>query len=508
LSGYPQCDEEVRKLADELWGDCDGKTKTEQAAGQGRVIWESGSAANPPPDASRLLERARWIWSAEGNPAAAAAVCKRYFWASVEVGTGVEVDSARVVMTADNGFELWINGRQVGVGDNFKRAYVFDVAPFLKQGRNVVAVAAENGASTPNPAGLIGTLLIRCRDGRELELHTDSQWRAAATVSDNWMTSPTDGAPWSRAMDLGPMGMAPWGRVGGSSPQPEMFCDFKVVTRLLGRMGAPPDFESDGPLRFIHRRTREADIYFVANREERRVEANCLFRVVGRAPELWDPLTGEMSELPEFASADGRTRVPMRFEAAQSFFVIFRKPGREAQVVRRNFPEANTVAELSGPWEVSFDPKWGGPEKVTFVSLGDWSKRAESGIKYYSGTAVYRKTFDLPEALAAQVGQGGKLYLDLGTIRNLAQVRLNGRDLGVVWCAPWRVEISSAVKPRDNQVEVAVVNLWPNRLIGDKALPSAQRLTWTTWNPFTKDTPLLESGLLGPVTIRALGQAR
>jgi hypothetical protein len=154
------------------------------------------------------------------------------------------------------------------------------------------------------------------------------------------------------------------------------------------------------------------------------------------------------------------------------------------------------LAELTGPWQVSFDPKWGGPENLTFETLEDWTKRKEDGIKFYSGKATYHKTFDAPNA-----PRGHRLYLDLGTVKNLAQVRLNGQDLGVVWCAPWRVDITSAMKAKDNQLEITVANLWPNRLIGDQALPAEKRLTWTTWNPFKPDSPLLESGLLGPVTL-------
>jgi hypothetical protein len=160
------------------------------------------------------------------------------------------------------------------------------------------------------------------------------------------------------------------------------------------------------------------------------------------------------------------------------------------------------VAELSGPWEVSFDPKWGGPEKILFPTLEDWSQRPESGIKFYSGTATYRKSFDAPAPeIGGQKSAVGKLYLNLGTVRNLAQVRLNGRDLGSVWCAPWRVDITSAIRAEDNQLEIVVANLWPNRLIGDQSLPPEKRLTSTTWNPFTKNSRLLESGLLGPVTL-------
>ena len=143
-----------------------------------------------------------------------------------------------------------------------------------------------------------------------------------------------------------------------------------------------------------------------------------------------------------------------------------------------------------------------------FQILEDWTKRPEDGIKFYSGTAVYRKTFDLPAAGSGSQSEMRKSYLDLGVVKNLAQVRLNGRDLGTVWCAPWRVEITGAVKASDNRLEIAVVNLWPNRLIGDQSLPPDKRLTWTTWNPFKKDTPLLESGLRGPVTIRSASNAR
>ena len=168
----------------------------------------------------------------------------------------------------------------------------------------------------------------------------------------------------------------------------------------------------------------------------------------------------------------------------------------EGEAISRNFPPAQQVAALSGPWEVAFEPKWGGPEHVSFATLEDWSRRPEDGIRFYSGTAVYRKSFDAPK-----LQRGQRMFLDLGRVKNLARVRLNGHDLGVVWCAPWRVDISRRMKPSGNRLEVAVANLWPNRLIGDQSLPAEQRVSWTTWNPFRKDSPLLESGLLGPVTL-------
>jgi len=505
LSNYPQCDAEVRALAATIWApNATHPSRITHHASRTthRVIWENGfKTPQPATEAANPLEPAKWIWHKEGNPAVSAPVGKRYFRRTFSLKGDPKVESARVFMTADNSFELWVNGRQAGSGNNFHVCSTLDVAPLLKSGANVLAVAADNSGTEPNPAGLIGRLVIKFHDGQVREVPTDREWQSARTVGGKWAadTAPRDN--WEGAMELGPAGMAPWGEISLPVPEPDMFCDFRVVSTLLGRMGIPPDFESDGPLRYIHRRAADTDIYFVANREDRAVDANCTFRVAGKAPELWDPLTGARRDLPAFAAKDGRTAVPMRFEPAQSFFVIFRKPPGKNRAAGRNFPSANRAGELAGPWEVAFDPKWGGPEKVTFQTLDDWSKRPEDGIKYYSGTAVYRKVFDLPPQVRSQKSEGGGLYLDLGVVKNLAQVRLNGRDLGVVWCAPWRVEITGAVKATDNQLEITVVNLWPNRLIGDQWLPAEKRLTWTTWNPFTKDTPLLESGLLGPVTL-------
>lgn len=285
-----------------------------------------------------------------------------------------------------------------------------------------------------------------------------------------------------------------------SGATPEPYGDYAIAARVLAEMGVPPDFESDGPVRYTHRRVDDGDVYFVANREARDAEARCDFRNAGGIPELWDPVTGERRALPEFTRrSDGRTRVTLSFAPEQSFFVVFRdrSPGKSDG---KNFPSLKRVLELDGSWDVAFDPKWGGPEKITFDRLADWTHRPEPGIKFYSGRAVYRKTFALPPEISARVP--ARFRLDLGAVKNLARVRLNGRDLGVVWCAPWSVDISDALKPGTNELEITVANLWPNRLIGDESLPAEQRRTWVSINPYTADSPLLESGLIGPVTIQ------
>ncbi len=316
--------------------------------------------------------------------------------------------------------------------------------------------------------------------------------------------------------------------------EPAQYGDFAAVTDTLAKLGVGPDFASDPPLRWIHRRDGGTDIYFVANPDDRPVAAAARFRVSGRRPELWDPLTGETGPAAGFSTEGKMTAVGLRLAPFQSYFVVFREAARPDSTdtpfppdgPRSDLPAETEVLALAGPWEVAFDPRRGGPEKVTFASLDDWSLRPEPAIEYYSGQAVYRKTFDLPAGAAAAVPGGARLRLDLGRVEVMASVRLNGRDLGVVWCDPWRVDITEAVGAKGNRLEVRVANLWPNRLIGDereppdaeygpggnllrwpewllegRPRPSAGRRTFSTWNHFSSDSPLLPSGLLGPVRL-------
>jgi len=304
-----------------------------------------------------------------------------------------------------------------------------------------------------------------------------------------------------------------WGDVDGQQVKERKFGQGRVacgptLAEILATLAVPPDFEcrggaADVQLDFIHRSSKAAEIYFVSNQQNRPEQAQCLFRVAGKQPELWDAVTGERRDATDFRQEGGRTVVPLEFAARQSWFVIFRKPASPPPLGRANFPVLTSVGELSGPWTVQFDPKWGGPESVVFERLEDWTKRAEPGIRYYSGKATYTKTFDLPAAARAP---GQRLYLDLGKVKNVAEVRLNEKYLGVVWCAPWRVELTGCARATGNQLQIAVVNLWPNRLIGDAALPPGQRFTVTNVKKFTKDSPLLESGLLGPVVLQVQGR--
>ena len=301
---------------------------------------------------------------------------------------------------------------------------------------------------------------------------------------------------------------------------------------------APNDFSADAvegslDLRSTHRTAGMTDAYFLANIAGSGGRARCSFGLAGRDPELWDPVWGVIRDLPEYETAAGRTIIPLRFAPGQSHFIVFRK--RSGSATRRqseggkNFPEFETAAEITGPWSLAFDAKWGGSGTLEFQGLEDWTSRNEPGIKYYSGTAAYTRIFDVPDA---EPQARRRMILDLGVVRDMARVELNGRELGVVWCAPWQIAVPEGlIRAAGNRITIEVTNVWANRLIGDEQEPSdchwapghlgfggflrefpewflkgrprpvKGRLAFTTWNYFTKESPLSPSGLLGPVRV-------
>jgi hypothetical protein len=330
-------------------------------------------------------------------------------------------------------------------------------------------------------------------------------------------------------------------------------------------------------LNWIHRRAGGSEVYFVANPQHREVEALCTFRVKGLQPELWDPATGDIRKPAAFRDTALGTQLPLRFDPAGSVFVVFqqkaipatqivevardgvvlfgakwqtpaslpefwneggkvtmtsRYPGRytvlygnsSKQVFADSEPHPAACA-VAGPWTVQFQPGRGAPGKAEFVELVDWSRHADPAIRYFSGTASYQTEFGwTPPA-------GGYRYtLGLGEVQVMAEVRLNGKELGVLWKPPYAVDVTKVLKPGTNKLEVKVTNLWPNRLIGDEQhpddctpdgswktgpipawpewllkgqpRPEPRRLTFTTWKYYNKDSPLVSSGLLGPVMVQ------
>ncbi|SDE00816.1 glycosyl hydrolase [Niabella drilacis] len=304
-----------------------------------------------------------------------------------------------------------------------------------------------------------------------------------------------------------------WGS-GLEQQMDDLYCDYEVLAGILQSGNISENFSSDQPLRYTQRQLPGTDLFFISNTTGDALTAECRFRSAKKYAELWDPLNGSFMPLQPLRREGRQAVLNIPFGSAQSYFIIFTdNPGNPANAPGKGTAQTDT---LSGSWSVAFDPKWGGPAHTRFSRLSDWKENADPGIRYYSGMAVYRKTFDAPAA----INSNRTVYLDLGNVKQLARVQLNGQDLGVLWTAPWRVDITRQLRAKNNQLEITVANLWINRLIGDQQWPDdgvqngkwpawllegkprpGKRYTFTTFNPYKKDDPLISSGLLGPVTL-------
>ncbi len=198
----------------------------------------------------------------------------------------------------------------------------------------------------------------------------------------------------------------------------------------------------------------------------------------------------------------------VRYDAKGRLEIVAAQPGHyevtsaSGKVRSTEIKGVRAPQVLTGDWSVSFPPKWGAPERITLDHLISLSDSTNPGVKYFSGTATYTKSFEWQPAAQAD-GHKSESWLDLGEVQVMADVKLNGHNLGVFWKPPMRVNITTELKAGTNQLEIRVANLWPNRMIGDAGLPASQRFTWSSYEPFTKDSPLLKSGLLGPVTLQS-----
>ncbi|MFA7235005.1 MAG: glycosylhydrolase-like jelly roll fold domain-containing protein [Terrimicrobiaceae bacterium] len=206
------------------------------------------------------------------------------------------------------------------------------------------------------------------------------------------------------------------------------------------------------------------------------------------------PVTGTREFATAYRETSEGVSLPLDLPPFGSLFVIFRQPA-SAHPARgaENSPRFAALRELDGAWTVSFDPRWGGPGEVKFPTLSDWTESSVPGIKYYSGTAVYRREFESPSSW-----QGKSLWLDLGKMRELAEIKVNGISCGIIWAPPFRVNIGHAVQPGTNKLEIEVVNFWPNRLIGDAGLPKEQRLTRTNVQAFDYASKAVPNSNLDP----------
>jgi hypothetical protein len=364
---------------------------------------------------------------------------------------------------------------------------------------------------------------------------------------------------------------AVWGQCDGISTKENAYGKGRVFWGLsfpevFERIGLSPDFayesaSTNSNVIYIHRQDRGVDLYFVANQNNTTEKITATFRVPGRQPEIWDPITGEVRRPATFKSVADGVELPLTLDPAGSVFVIFRNPSParfvtsvstddlEVEILPRGglsvrawtdgarqialsdgsqfvVPELKVAkpVELTGPWDIAFPDGLGAPAKATFEKLGSWTEQSEPGVRYFSGTATYTKEFDLA---GSSLVTGQEIWLDLGNVQVMAQVRLNGKDMGILWKPPFKLNATPGLKAGKNQLEIKVTNLWPNRMIGDEQLPDSMkwqkkrdllptvwpdwmfegkprpdgRVTFCTRKPYKAGDPLLDSGLIGPVRL-------
>ncbi len=275
----------------------------------------------------------------------------------------------------------------------------------------------------------------------------------------------------------------------------------QTVAQALQAMQVAPDLSytststSAANLLFVHRSLASGDIYFIDNRSDHPASVQATFRISGRAAQLWYAETGKVVPA-SYAITDGRTTVPLHLGPWGTVFVVFQEPTTRSSFTLPAEKETE-LATVHGPWSVAFQPGRGAPASITMDKLIDWSTSDNPGVKYFSGAGTYTHTVQAP---ASWFRKGARIWLDLGEVKNLAVVTVNGKEVGETWHAPYRVDVTAALKPGANQLQIKVVNAWVNRLIGDQQ-PGATKYTFTDVKPYHADSPLLPSGLVGPVTV-------
>ncbi len=473
LTDYPQCDADVAAVGRRVWGDCNGQSIKEHKFGKGLVAWNMPTAAvlrqiGVPPDFSLV------------TPSAGKLKIIRAIYAAPHAG------------------------RKVNVTAILQHRVMLD-------GGNRIIIRVENNNFGGDPAYLhVKQLTVTYSlNGRRRTIHLREN---------SLLTIPS-------------------------------------LT-----------------VQAIHRHAPGLDIYFLVNRADRAVHITASFNLAGKIPELWQPENGRCTVDPQFRIVGGRTDLPLSMAPHGSVFVVFRKPiagldsviavhrsggpadhatlrlnrrgnmvltaaaggayslhFASAQVTTVNVPAVPAPDHITGPWAVSFTPGWGAPAHKRFAHLVSWTTSPESGIKYFSGTGTYRRTVRIP---AAYMGAGKRVILNLGAVKDMAQVWVNGHNLGVVWHAPFSVDITPAIKAGANRLRIAVTNTWANRIIGDDQLPSTEqwgglrggvgrplrkfpkwvidgtprptvgRYTFETWNYYWKTSHLHAAGLIGPVKLQ------
>jgi hypothetical protein len=537
MENHPQCDEEVRKLAAGLWGGADTRQPGQRSCGKGRLFWRKNldevfTALGAPPDfqcADPLLFTHRRDGDTDiyfvANPSAQTLSTTAGFRAGDRAPELWFPDSGRIekpaVFDAADGmvnmplslgpqgsaFVVFRSGetaapqrivsvtRNGGVllgtvapaaetpGDDSKGANTFSITAWIKPSADIglpaetakggsgvsaarnEVIPATHGGTFGDAARHAGAGLSVGRNGVAVFEHTANRFAPvlvhAAQLKD-----------WTHVALIYRDG------------QPELYLNGALARRGLrgGFIVHPGADPGNGAKDF-------AGKISAARQTNRALSERDLAELMKKPPDDGAALPGGGLELVRGTggSVTGRAWMAGNFQLRAA----------NGKTLEMKIPAVPAPLEISGPWEVSFTAGRGAPEKTAFDSLIDWTKHAEEGIRHYSGTAVYRKTFELPAG-----PKPARLLLDFGEVRDLATVRLNGRELATLWKAPWQVDITDAAKPGENKLEVAVTNVWNNRLVGDLDLPEDQRRTFLITPTVKKGSPLLPAGLLGPVTVR------
>jgi hypothetical protein len=277
--------------------------------------------------------------------------------------------------------------------------------------------------------------------------------------------------------------------------------DIQEALDLIG-VSKDIDLGSDVPVLWIHRAKPGMNIYFLTNQSEEYISFNPVFRVKGLKPQLWDAVTGEIRHLNDYTTDQDGIRVPIKMKPLESWFVVFTNEANDAVNVgfTKNFPDKEIIQQIDSQWIVDFKNKEIGPdEPVSFKTLGSWTESKDSKIKYYSGTATYKTTFEINN-----IPELGNIVINLGDVGVMAEVKLNGNRLGQRWIKPWDYSVGEFLKQGENILEVEVVNVWRNRMVKDMMLPEDERYTWFIAHDIVAGEELPAAGLLGPVTLQVL----
>lgn len=273
---------------------------------------------------------------------------------------------------------------------------------------------------------------------------------------------------------------------------------------VLQSLNIAPDFEDTAhQLDYIHRKDGATDIYFVRNGSSKPVSLTAAFRVTGRAPELWSAIDGSMQSQSMYTEADGRTSLPLHLAPFGSTFVIF---GRSSSAHSTQTPKdgpASTHQLPASQWTISYQADRGAPAGTQAVkSFTSWAESSDPAVKYFSGTATYSTK------VAHHVNANERVFLTLTDLREICTVRVNGKAAGTIWSIPYRLDITDSLTDGENTLELDVTNLWPNRIIGDAQPNATQKYTNTNIRKYTASSPLLPSGLIGPVSLETVVESK